>query len=92
VLRADPFSHLRTYEAENVTESNQFGREHWGFASVEALGASCVPKRGHPGEECHPYLTEAGASTQNHHDVSLQGFVGKPVYMAEGHGESLPPR
>jgi hypothetical protein len=82
----DPFSHLRTYEAENVTMSNQFGRKEWSFASVEALGATCVPKSGDPGEKCHPYLTDSGASTQNHHDVSLQGFVGKPVYMAEGHG------
>lgn len=83
----DPFAHLRTYEAENVTKSNQFARNAWSFASVEALGASCVPKHDQPGETCHPYLKESGASTQNHHDISLQGFAGKPVYMAEGHGK-----
>ena len=54
----------------------------WTFASVEALGDGDARLcNGHYREN----MTCIGGSTQNHHDISLQGYKGKPVYMCEGH-------
>ena len=83
IAHADPFGHLRTYEEENVTISNNFRLPEWTFASVEALGSSCVAPSDRPG--CHGYKPGPYAAVQNHHDVSLQAYAGKPVYMCEGH-------
>jgi hypothetical protein len=83
----DPFGHGTTYEEENVTLVNHFDLPAWTFGSVEALGAGdarlCGDSHFHgptnKSKSCN------GGSTQNHHDVSLQGYRGKPVYMCEGH-------
>ena len=72
---ADPFGHLVTYEEENCTTKNHFALPEWGFASVEALGDEATAN----------WTRGGGYSTQNHHDVSLQGYRGKPVLMCEGH-------
>lgn len=82
----DPFGHATTYEEENVTLTNHFDLPSWTFASVEALGAGdprlCGGKFNGP---AYPNSTCHGGSTKNHHDVSLQGYRGKPVFMCEGH-------
>ena len=78
----DPFGHATTYEAENVTQANHFDLAHWTFASVEALGDGDARLCG----GTYKQNTTCNVSgVQNHHDVSLQGYRGKPVYMCEGH-------
>ena len=67
----------------NVTVKNHFDLPEWTFASVEALGDGDARLCG--GKYKENMTCAGGRSTQNHHDVSLQGYRGKPVYMCEGH-------
>ena len=78
----DPFNHSTTYEAMNVTVSNHFDLPGWTFASVEALGDGDARLCGGKYKQ---NMSCIGGSTQQHHDVCLQGYKGKPVYMCEGH-------
>eukprot|EP01043_Picozoa_sp_COSAG02_P056359 COSAG02_NODE_6673_length_3424_cov_4.259994_1_plen_564_part_00 len=82
----DPWSHMRTYEEENATLKNHIDLPAWSFASVEALGEGDVRLCGCTNHSA-PCNSEncTGGSTQNHHDIALQGYRGKPVYMCEGH-------
>lgn len=80
--QADPFHHGRTYEEMNATVKNHFDLDEWTFASVEALGDGDARLCGGTHRR---NISCVGGSTQNHHDISLQGYRGKPVYMCEGH-------
>ena len=78
----DVFRHMTTYEEMNATTKNHFDLPAWSFAAVEALGEGDARLCG----GTHPKNVTCNASgVQNHHDVSLQGYRGKPVYMCEGH-------
>ena len=70
------------YEEENATLKNHNDLPAWSFASVEALGEGDVRLCGCT-NHTDPCNQESctGGSTQNHHDVSLQGYRGKPVYL-----------
>merc|ERR1740117_659204 len=78
----DVFHHLTTYEEMNVTTKNHFSLPAWDFASVEALGQGDARLCGGAYQQ---KLVCNVSGTQQHHDVSLQGYRGKPVYMCEGH-------
>ena len=64
----------------NATVKNHFDLPGWTFASVEALGDGDARLCGGTYRQ---NTTCIGGSTQNHHDISLQGYRGKPVYMCE---------
>jgi hypothetical protein len=70
------------YEEENATLKNHNDLPAWSFASVEALGEGDVRLCGctNHTDLCNQESC-TGGSTQNHHDVSLQGYRGKPVYL-----------
>jgi hypothetical protein len=75
LAKYDIFDHLRTYEDETPRE-HHFDEEAYTFAAVENHEI-ITPNRA--GERYNYWRT-----AWTHYRASLLGYVGKPVYMAEG--------